>query len=163
MQLSERTKRVGLLLLAAGSIVLAAAAIVMSTLERNNKEALDARGIEVPADVLDVFVEEGGENGPTSEVTVRFKPRGDDTERITTDVTYDDDFNDDVPRWRSEGVRIEYDPRDPELARIPGQDSAIAWIVGYLFAAIALAFGIGLGAHTLRKLGSDRRPLEAVA
>lgn len=60
-------------------------------------------------------------------------------------------------------MRIEYDPRDPELARIPGQDSAIAWIVGYLFAAIAVAFGIGLGAHTLRKLGSDRRPLEAVA
>ena len=150
MQLSERTKRVGMLLLAVASVVAGVALIIFSTMEKNEKDALDAHGVEVPAEVLDVSVEEGGEDGPTSVVTVRFKPRGDSTERTTTDVSYSDDFNDDFPKARSRGVRIEYDPRDPELARIPGQDSALGWIMGYLSAAIALAFGIGLGIHTLR-------------
>ena len=151
MHLSERTKRAGKLLLALASIAAAVALTVLSTMERNDKDALDARGVEVPARVLHVSVDDGGEDGPTSEITVRFKPRGDSPERITTDVTYDDDFKDDVPRWRSEGVRIEYDPWDPELARIPGQDSAIGWIMGYVSAAIALAFGIGLGIYTFRR------------
>lgn len=152
MQLSERTKRGGMAVLALASVVAGVGLIIFSTMEKNDKDALDARGIEVPAEVLDVSVKDGGEDGPTSVVTVRFKPRGDNTERTTNDVSYSDDFDDDFPSARSAGVRVEYDPRDPELARIPGEDSSIGWIMGYLSAAIALAFGIGLGIHTVRRL-----------
>jgi len=49
-------------------------------------------------------------------MTVRFKVRGDERVLTTAVVSYGGDFEDDHPRARRNGTRIEYDPQGPEKA-----------------------------------------------
>ena len=96
---------------------------------------LDERGVEVPARVLDVSVDPGDDSGPSSELTVRFKGRGDERVLVTTDVTYDGDFDEDHPAGRRTGVRVEYDSQDASSARLVGEsgDSQDRIVAGSVF------------------------------
>ncbi|MEX2268468.1 MAG: DUF3592 domain-containing protein [Acidimicrobiia bacterium] len=105
---------------------------------------LDERGAEVPAEVVHVTVNTGGEDGPTSTLTIRFKPRGDDPTKTMTNVSYDGDFEHDHPRADRQGIRIEYDPENPEHARVVGQsgDALDRMIGGAVFTRVIVAFAI---------------------
>src|SRR5581483_10227102 len=86
----------------------------------NRANELDERGVEVPAVVLDVHISHS-DSGDTSTLRVRFKPRGDAPTRFTTDVTYDGNFPKEHPRYDVDGVRVQYDPKNPEHARVAGE------------------------------------------
>ncbi len=58
--------------------------IVWALHERADEDALDERGIEVPAEVVRVSVDDSGES-TTSDVVVRFAHRGDDPTVPTLD------------------------------------------------------------------------------
>ena len=55
-------------------------------------------------------------------VRVRFVQRSDARTETTAEITYDGDFEADRPGTVRRGVRIEYDPDDPQLVRLAGED-----------------------------------------
>lgn len=105
---------------------------------------LDTRGVEVRAEVVHADVDTGGDSGQTSSVTIRFKPRGDERARTTTEVKYDGDLEADHPEARRDGIRIEYDPETPAHARIKGEsgDWIDRTIAGSVFTVLLVAFAI---------------------
>lgn len=118
--------------------------LVTGIIDLVGEDEISRHGIEVPADVIDVSVSSGGDSGPTSTVTVRFKPRGDDLTKTTTEVSYDGDFGAEHPNAERQGTRVEYDPNDPEHARILGEtgDALDRVIAGVVFTAVIGGFAV---------------------
>lgn len=114
--------------------------------ERSRERDLDERGIEVPAEVVRVSVDDSGD-ATTSEIVVRFAHRGDDPTVTETEITYDGDFEADFPDAEAEGVRIQYDPEHPGRARIAGDshNRALELFVGAGLCALVAA---GIAAWT---------------
>jgi hypothetical protein len=116
----------------------------------DREHGLDERGIEVPARVVRVSVDDGSES-TTSTVTVSYKPRGDATARIVTDFVYDGDFRHDHPRARREGIRIEYDAAHPDRARLAGESDAAEGWAKAIFGVLGAVASVGYVAWKLTR------------
>ena len=131
-------------LLRAGAVLFLAFAVglaVWGFSELDKSARLDDVGVEVPAQLVRVSVDDSGES-TTSTLHVRFVQRGDARIETTAEITYDGDFADDRPGAVRRGVRIEYDPDDPQLVRLAGEDPdrGTGLLVG---AALCLVVGLG--------------------
>ena len=111
--------------------------------ERRDSDALDERGMEVVAEVVSVSVDNRGDS-TTSDVVVRFNHPGDDPTVTETEITYYDDFEADFPDAEAEGVRVVFDPEQPQRARIASESNDHAFEL-FIGAAVCAFFAIGLG------------------
>jgi hypothetical protein len=137
------------LLRGAALLLLVGAALltIWGVSELRKDSRLDDVGVEVPADVVRADVDDSGESTVTA-LTVRFTQRGDARTVTTAEISYDGDFPADRPRAVRDGVRIEYDPEDPQLVRLVGDDDdrGIELLVG---AGLCLVLGLATTAFAV--------------
>lgn len=137
-------------LLRAGAVLLVGVAGVLTFFgidELRRDDRLDEVGIEVPAEVVRASVDESSESTTTG-LVVRFTQRGDARTVTTAEITYDGDFPAEHPGFARDGVRVEYDPDDPQVVRLvgDGDERGIELLMG---AALCLLIGLGAAAFAV--------------
>jgi hypothetical protein len=143
------------LLWGAAALLLATSAVltVVGIGELDKDRRLDEAGVEVPAMVVRADVDDSGDSTTTT-LSVRFVQRGDARTETRVEITYDGDFVAEHPGASGREVRIEYDPDEPSVARLVGDDDELG--IEYLIGAV-VCFVVGVGAVVWAVLAWRRR------
>jgi hypothetical protein len=145
-------------LLWGGAALLLATSAVLAVLgigELDKDRRLDRAGVEVPARVVRADVDDSGDSTTTT-LLVRYAQRGDARTGTSVEITYDGDFVAEHPGAKGRDVRIEYDPADPSVARLVGDDDELG--IEYLVGA-GVCFVVGVAAVVWAVFAWRRRDL----
>lgn len=134
------------LLLAFGVLLM-----VWGLAELDKDQRLDEVGVEVPAQLVRADVDDSGDSTVTT-LVVRFVQRGDARIETTAEIAYDGDFVDEHPDAGRDGIRVEYDPDDPDVVRLVGHDDerGVELLVGAAVCAVVGAVMAGWAARAWR-------------